>query len=212
MCIRRPPQSLSAPLKVGELQSQLESLALQLQNAQVCVPHLARTQSRAHATPARALAGRAQALPSRASGSLISSLGNPFPRPPVRALSSRAKHIAASSMASTHSLDIVTTILDADTLPSPPPCARGSRPRRLAGSHKVPTHRPRGTCTRHRKCARQVAKLTQMLQARSSKGQGTDSAGSFAAGSLHPGAAAAAETADVGVQTEGVLLLPTVCV
>ena len=68
-------------------------------------------------------------------------MGNPFPCPPVRALSSRAKLIAASSMASTHSLDIVTTILDADTLPSPPPCARGSRPRRLAQSADSPPTR-----------------------------------------------------------------------
>ena len=44
-------------------------------------------------------------------------------------------------MASTHSLDIVTTILDADTLRSPPPCARGSRPRRLAQSADSPPTR-----------------------------------------------------------------------
>ena len=44
-------------------------------------------------------------------------------------------------MVSTHSLDIVTTILDADTLPSPPPCARGSRPRRLAQSADSPPTR-----------------------------------------------------------------------
>ncbi len=132
--------------------------------------------------PARALAGRAQALPSRASGSLVS---RQFSLPPARAC-----------------IELANEMLR--------PCARGSR---LAGSQHMLSHRRRDICIPHRKCARQVAKLTQLLQSRSSKGQGPD-----AAGSLGPGAAAAAEaagaaaeTVDAGVQTEGVLLLPTVC-